>query len=231
MTTDYDSGFTHFTLDPMPPAIALFARVPVPGRVKTRLLGPLTPEAACDLHRAFVRDLWDSLTALRPRMEAFLYSDQDHPDWRNLAGAHFRLQRGAGLGERLLGCFTDFHAAGFGPLLILGSDSPLLPAAALATWPALLASAPALLGPTTDGGYYAVGCREPDPRMFDQVPWSTAETFAGTVAAFRRLGWEPALLPAHYDVDTPADLARLATEPSLPPHTRAALELTAEHSA
>jgi rSAM/selenodomain-associated transferase 1 len=214
----------------MPPAIALFARAPVPGRVKTRLLGPLSPEAACDLHRAFVLDLWDTLTALAPRLEPFLYSDQDHPDWRNLAGAQFRLQQGASLGERMLQCFTGLHAAGYGPLLILGSDSPLLPAAALATWPALLVSAPALLGPTTDGGYYAVGCREPHPRMFEDVPWSTAATFTGTVAAFRRLGWEPALLPAHYDVDTPADLARLASEPSLPPHTRLALGSTRSES-
>jgi rSAM/selenodomain-associated transferase 1 len=199
--------------------MALFARAPIAGEVKTRLCGPLTPQQACELHRALVRDAWETLDAFRGWAEVFLYGSREHPEWRELAGPQFRVQSGPDLGARLRHCFAEIRSLGGGPILILGSDSPAIPAAALAAWPALLEFAPAVLGPAEDGGYYAVGCREPDPAMFDGVRWSGPDTLTQTLAAFRQIGWEPALLPVHYDVDTPEDLVRLAAEPSLPPHT------------
>ncbi len=208
----------------MKPAIALFARAPLPGQVKTRLVGRWGPEQVSDLYRAFVLDMWEMLCAFTPTAELFLYTDREHEEWRSLAGAQARLQQGASLGERMLQCFEQMHAAGFGPLMIVGSDSPALSANLLAPWTDLLAQSPALLGPAEDGGYYAIGCREPHPRMFEGVEWSSPHTLAQTAAALARCGLEPAYLARHFDVDTPEDLARLQSEPHLGRHTRHWLE-------
>jgi rSAM/selenodomain-associated transferase 1 len=209
---------------PRKPAIALFARAPIPGLVKTRLLGRLSAEQVCDLYRAFVRDMWEMLLVFAPATALFLYTDRDHAAWRALAGgalgSRLRLQHGADLGERLLHCFEQMQASGFGPLLILGSDSPALPSSTIAPWADLLLQSPSLLGPTADGGYYAIGCRRPHLQMFEAVEWSSPRTLVQTAAALERCGQPPAYLPQHYDVDTPEDLRRLAAEPHLGRHTR-----------
>lgn len=204
----------------MNPAIALFARAPIRGLVKTRLIGRLSAEQVADLYRAMVLDTWEMLAALAPPAERFLYTHQEHAEWRALAGPRVRLQQGADLGERMLHCFEEMRAAGFQPLLILGSDSPALTATTIAPWTDLLDDAPCVIGPAEDGGYYAIGCRAPHPRMFDGVEWSIPQTLALTVAALERCGLVPAYLPLHYDVDTPEDLARLRAEPQLGRHTR-----------
>lgn len=194
------------------PAIALFARAPVVGRVKTRLLGPLSAEEACDLHRALVIDAWEALGG-----ECFLYTDQEHEEWRRLAGERLRLQRGADLGERMLRCFEEMAAAGFGPLLIVGSDTAGLTPELLGSW----RDREAVLGPAEDGGYWAVGCRAPHPGMFEGVEWSSPETLVQTVAAMERCGMVASFLDTCYDVDTPEDLARLQAEPRVGPRVRA----------
>ncbi len=197
------------------PAIALFARAPVVGRVKTRLIGPLTAAGACELHQALVVDAWEVLGG-----ECFLYTDQDHEAWRRLAGERLRLQRGADLGERMLRCFEEMAAAGFGPLLIVGSDTVGLTWESLGSWK----DCGAALGPAEDGGYWAVGCQAPHPGMFAGVEWSSGETLVQTVAAMERCGMVVSFLDTCYDADTPEDLARLEAEPRVGPRVRAWLE-------
>ena len=128
--------------------------------------------------------------------------------------------KGADLGERMLDCFEQMGAAGWGPLLIVGSDSPALPASTIAPFTNLLAGSPSVIGPADDGGYYAIGCRVPHPRMFEGVEWSSPQTLAQTVAALDRCGLLPAYLPRYYDIDTPDDLERLVADPGLGRHTR-----------
>lgn len=197
----------------MKPAIALFARAPIPGQVKTRLVGRFSAEQVADLYRAFVLDMWEMLAAFAAQAELFLYTDREDARWRELGGPRIRVQRGSDLGERMLDCFRRMHAEGCGPLLILGSDSPSLPAATIAPWTELVSQTGAVLGPAADGGYYAIGCREPHPRMFERVEWSGPRTLAQTAVALERCGLPPAYLPAYYDIDTPQDLARLEAEP------------------
>jgi rSAM/selenodomain-associated transferase 1 len=179
--------------------------------VKTRLIGPLSAEEACDLHRALVIDAWEILAG-----ERFLYADQQHEEWRRLAGERLRVQRGADLGERMLRCFEEMAAAGFGPLLIVGSDTVGLTPDLLDSW----MDREAALGPAEDGGYWAVGCQTPHPRMFEGVTWSSPETLVQTVAAMQRCGMAVSLLDTCYDVDTPEDLARLEAEPHAGPQVR-----------
>ncbi len=206
-----------------PEALALFAKTPIPGNVKTRLQPLLSPAEAAGLYQAFAADAWSKLQQLTPA-SLYLYSDTASEAYSEWAGEHGRLQRGDDLGDRMAECFADLHRAGHQRILIVGSDSPSLPLDYLRKAFVMLRECDAVVGPAEDGGYYAVGCRQPHPQMFDRVTWSSPRTREQTEAAFRRVGYSLRLLPQWHDVDTFDDLRRLAAEPYLPPHTRAWLD-------
>jgi glycosyltransferase A (GT-A) superfamily protein (DUF2064 family) len=114
-------------------------------------------------------------------------------------------------------------------VVIIGSDSPDLPAAYLCeAFARLAAGADVALGPSDDGGYYLIGLRAPQPRLLREVPMSTPTVLADTLALADELGLRVELLPPWYDVDTAAELARLAASlraapPDVAPQTRAFL--------
>jgi uncharacterized protein len=112
-------------------------------------------------------------------------------------------------------------AAGNTKILILGSDAPTLPQAHLNFL--LQSQADLSFGPTEDGGYYAIAFRKVPAGLFDGVEWSTEQTLAQSIAAAQKLGLSVELGPLWYDIDSPADLVRLVTEP-LPLRTRRWLE-------
>lgn len=201
-------------------AIALFAKAPIPGSVKTRLQPHLTAKQAAALHFAFVQDTWASLSSIESA-SLYLYSDQEWPGFRKLAGpGRVGLQRGADLGEKMLHCFEDLSQQGHHGMLIVGSDSPTLPPDYLRAGLKLLGDVDAVLGPSEDGGYYAVGCRSAKAGMFKEVSWSTASTLTETERAFERAGLTSERLPAWYDIDTIENLRRLVSESDLPEHGR-----------
>lgn len=198
----------------MHPRIILFARAPRPGHVKTRL--GLPPARAAELHEAFVRD---TLEMLREFPNVELSTDAATDAWSEYTAARsvqVAGELGAKLSAAIEGALSEHPK-----VLILGSDSPTLPADHLRV---LLATTEgAALGPTEDGGFYAICCRRSVPGMFDGVQWSTADTFASTVDALTRSGLTVEVGPRWYDVDEPADLERLRRDPNLRVHTRAVL--------
>jgi glycosyltransferase A (GT-A) superfamily protein (DUF2064 family) len=100
--------------------------------------------------------------------------------------------------------------------MIVGSDSPTVP---LAYLEALIASdADVALGPTEDGGYYAISCRRIAPEMFQGVEWSTSSVLQQNVKAFERCGLSVSLGSPWFDIDKPADVRRLAGSPHLGRH-------------
>jgi hypothetical protein len=202
-------------------AVALFAKAPRPGYVKTRLQPPLTPQEAAALHRAFSADTWERLQLL-PGVTPYFYTDElwDLSD-RLPGNPQARLQRGDDLGARMLHCLEYLHRAGHQLSMIVGSDSPSLPLDNLLQGFQMLCECDAVLGPAGDGGYYAVGCRSPRAGMFRGVSWSTHNTLDETLPALGRVGLLTQLMPPWYDVDTLSDLRRLAAEPQLPRHTQA----------
>ena len=191
--------------------------------MKTRLQPQLTPDQSASLHAALVADVWEKLGELHDAGR-WLYSDAAHSRLAELAQGQLRRQSDGDLGIRMLRCFEHLAAEGYGRMLIVGADSPTLPPAYLRMGFELLAQVDAVLGPTEDGGYYAVGCRRPHPEMFSGVEWSTDRAFEQTEAAFDRAGFSFARLPVWYDIDTFEDLQRLAGEPDLPANTRRWLE-------
>jgi hypothetical protein len=203
-------------------AIAIFAKAAIPGRVKTRLQPALPPVDAARLYRACVEDSWALAQQALPD-GVYLFSDRRWPAWVELAGEQrFRLQSDGDLGARLFDCFERLAADGFERILILGGDSPTLPPDLIRQgFDALASIEDAVLGPSEDGGYYAVGCRRPRPDMFEQVSWSSETTLQQTVHAFERAGFSIHTLKPWWDLDTPADLDRLLQEPALGPQVAA----------
>lgn len=139
--------------------------------------------------------------------------------------ARLMAQPRAGFGTRLRSALDAGHAQGKHVVLI-GTDSPTLPAAIVRRGFAQLERADCALGLAMDGGYYLIGAREPLPRsLFARMPWSSGTVGAETLRRARDAGLRVALLPTWYDVDDEVGLARVAADRDLSraPHTRAAL--------
>jgi len=195
----------------MTEAVAIFAKAALPGRVKTRLTARLTPQEAAGLHLAFVQDVWRKVEAIVPG-RAYLFTDQNWDGWDMFAPmARIRLQPEGDLGVRMQRCFEDLAGEGVERALIVGSDSPTLPNSYLRQGLDRLRSPDdVVLGPSEDGGYYTIGCRQTHAGMFDGVRWSTDQTLADSEAALRGTGYQISRLPMWWDVDTPVELDRLA---------------------
>ncbi len=213
-------------------ALLVIAKRPTPGRTKTRLTPPLTTEQAAALYECFLVDTLDLARRVpeTDRLIAFLPAEA-RPYFAALApDFELVLQAGAGLGERLDNALTGCLRRGYERAIIMNSDGPTLPAAHLAqAFAALRDGADVTLGPSTDGGYYLIGVKQPTPRLLREVRMSTPTVLADTLALAAEEGLRVELLPAWYDVDEAADLDRLARElanapPEVATHTRALLD-------
>ena len=182
--------------------LSVFAKAPVPGRVKTRLRPALSGGQAARLAAAFVRDTLGKAARLGQPVTVYYSGDRALLEPLALPGVRWAEQGGRDLGARM--------ARVPAPCLILGADSPHLPAALLR---AALAAVPlhdVVLGPAEDGGYFLIGLRAPQPALFDGIAWSTETVLAQTLARADALGLTVHQTPPWYDLDTPADLRRLA---------------------
>jgi rSAM/selenodomain-associated transferase 1 len=194
--------------------LAVIAKRPVPGAVKTRLTPPLTPVQAAGLAAAALSDTLGAIAAVPGVDRRVLIIDR--PGVPVPAGFNLLLQRGAGLDERLANAFADIG----GPAVIVGMDTPQVSAAALAHAVHGLCDCDAVLGPALDGGYWAIGLRRPEPAALLGVPMSTARTGALQRARLTSLGLTVTALPQLRDVDTWPDAVAVASEA---PGTRFAL--------
>ena len=201
-------------------ALAVMAKAPRPGKVKTRLAPPLTLEQSASINICFLRDTAENIAAIAASGGAagiISYTPLgDEALFDNLLPAGFALipQRGDGFGERLLTTAGDLLACGYGSVCLIDSDSPTVPAAAFEQAVAELERPGdrVVLGPSHDGGYYLIGVKRAHSELFEQINWSTSTVFAETVAAASGAKLETVILPLWYDVDDAATLDILTGE-------------------
>lgn len=187
-------------------AILVIAKSPVPGFVKTRLCPPCTSLEAADIAAAALADTLSVVAQTNPSARVLVLDGPPGP-WIP-DGFVIVPQLGRGLDERLANAF----AAVTGPALLIGMDTPHVSSDELATaTDTLLApEVDAVLGPAVDGGWWAIGLRRGDPRVFVGVPMSTDHTGRDQLARLDELGHRTVTLHTKRDVDTFEDAEEVA---------------------
>lgn len=195
-----------------PARIVIFAKAPVPGRVKTRLIPALGPEGAARLARRMLRDSWREASAVTVAdAELCVDPEPGAEPWRGLlpAGVEHAAAQGDGdLGERLARASERVLREGQRVVLI-GTDCPGLTTRRLTEACRELETHDAVIHPTFDGGYALLGLKQFDPSLFADIAWSTSSVAAATIGRIRALGWSCHLGETLQDIDEPADLATI----------------------
>lgn len=201
-------------------ALAVMAKAPRPGKVKTRLAPPLTLEESAALNVCFLRDTAENLAAVSATSEAdamVCYTPMgDEALFDGVLPKSFSLipQRGDGFGDRLLAAVEDILSCGYGAVCLIDSDSPTVPEAAYRQAVDEL-NRPGdriVLGGADDGGYYLIGMKRAHPEVFTGIHWSTETVYAETISAIRASRIDLVELPLWYDVDDAATLSTLTDE-------------------
>jgi rSAM/selenodomain-associated transferase 1 len=223
-------------------ALAVMSKAPQAGRVKTRLVPPLTPEEAAELNKCFLRDTAAAISSACSRhpvgdasKKQIKRARASHNEaatgacgvavytpvgaesaYTDILPAAFSLllQRGDKFGERLYSAVEDLFKCGFDSVCLIDSDSPTVSAENFAEAVELLSATAdrVVLGPSDDGGYYLIGVTKPHRQLFEQIDWSTERVLDQTIQRATEIGLEVKLLPIGYDVDDDASLRRLCGE-------------------
>lgn len=201
-----------------PCRIVIFAKAPVPGEVKTRLI-PLLGAAKSALlaQQMFIHTL-NQATAAAARLKRLSVEictpDTDHPFWQQTVlhpDVTVTAQGEGDLGQRMLHAVQRVSAEGAACVLI-GSDCPALTADILLAAVSAMATVDMAVVPAIDGGYVLLGLHQGYGELFEAIPWSTGEVLALTRQRADGLGLTACYLPALADIDEPEDLVHLPSE-------------------
>lgn len=192
----------------------VFARAPVPGEAKTRLIPALGPDGAAELHRRLLLRTLETIRA-GPKVLLQLWCSPtcDHPVFR-YARDHLdvtlHLQSVGDLGQRMEDAFSSaLQTHDFA--LLIGSDCPSLSTELVEhSLRALDQGQDAVIAPAQDGGYVLLGLRQVHESLFTGIPWGERDVAALTRSRMEALGWRYLELPKQWDVDVPADLSQIA---------------------
>lgn len=221
-------------------------RSPVPGRVSTRLVPPLTDVQAAGLYSAFLMDLFSRLhtfinlnNGIGLTLFAAYTPEEGAAGICEFIGTGVEMieQRGDGLGERIEHLSKTLFEAGYTSVIIIGSDSPDLPMERILTAAALLSntekeSSEVVIGPAVDGGYYLIGMSAgmnggmsrgmtgPQRELFKEIPWSTSEVLETTLKRAASALLKVTLIDEWHDIDTPEDLLLLKENRDAPESAR-----------
>ena len=187
----------------------VFLKDPAIGEVKTRLAASIGPQHAVTVYRRMAEQV---VAATAPSSDAYLQVLAFAPvgareaieAW--LPGRAAWPQPDGDLGWRMAGASAAALAAGAHRVVIVGTDVPSLDRVVVHDALRALDDHDVVLGPAEDGGYWLIGLRQPQPELFDGVPWSTEQVAATTRARAEAAGLRLALLAPRHDIDTLDDL-------------------------
>ncbi|MCH7811571.1 MAG: TIGR04282 family arsenosugar biosynthesis glycosyltransferase [Chloroflexi bacterium] len=229
------SSLTRAKRDGRGAAVIVMARAPSHDEGKTRLRPVLSDEERLRLQEAFLRDAVAVAREASVGPVYVAYTSAGAAPWAKdefEAGVVAFPQQGDDLGARMLSALRHVTRLGFGPLVMIGTDAPLLQPSHIQAAVRELEQADLCLGPSADGGYYLIACCDVEPKLFTGPPWGTNRVLDSTLRIAAQHGLRCRQIDTLYDVDTPddlarlrEDLARLANEPGfhMPEHTAKAL--------
>ena len=178
--------------------VAVFAREPRPGHVKTRLASQIGVDRALD---CYIETLEIAIEAASNHRFELWYEGHPCPSWIERC-LSLKQQSDGDLGARMFAAFSD------GVDLVIGSDIPLITSHYVDQAADLLSTADVVLGPTEDGGYCLIGMRQPLPALFQGIPWSSSQVLTQTLAKAQREHIRVELLPHLWDIDDETDYHR-----------------------
>jgi len=221
-------------VDNLPPAnlfeldgavLGLFAKQPIPGQVKTRLSPPLSPEQAAQLYQIALEE---SVVRLRklPQSLAICYDGQRSWFSKTFPGLPLLPQIEGDLGARMQAASAALFATSGGPVALIGSDSPDLPLSLAQQALQALENCDVATIPCRDGGYALIALKQPQPGLFDAMPWSSEQLLDATRAQAKTLGLDYFETEPWEDLDDMPSLRRLlerSPESATAKHLRAHL--------
>ena len=192
-------------------ALIVFAKIPQPNKVKTRLTTLISPEWAARLYEAFLMDAIEAYCSLDHDVRLYFSSPVDTiPDRFRWDSMTLHEQKGAGLGERMATAFVETFIAGYERAVIIGTDHPTLPRSFIDQAFVQLADLYSIvLGPSDDGGFYLLGMNEFYSVLFKDMTYSHELVFEQTTLRAKQTNAALHVMPHWYDVDTPDTLVRL----------------------
>jgi rSAM/selenodomain-associated transferase 1 len=184
---------------------------PIPGKVKTRLIPPLSQDDAAMLYKSFLKDRLKQMLLLADTDKAIAYAPESTGTaFLNYAADKYSIfpQRGRNLGERMHNIFVDKFQNGYDSVVIIGCDSPDLPVTIVSGAYKILEAETVdmVIGPASDGGYYLIGLKAEYPDLFADMPWGTNTVLSDTIKMATNLKIRLELLQTWSDIDEFSDL-------------------------
>ncbi len=191
-------------------SLIIFAKLPRPGEVKTRLGSTIGMEPAAGIYAEFAEHaftLADNLGRRGVKTYLFYAPGASAGEVKAWVGRDFVFheQQGDSLGERMLQAFAQTFQDGGDASVIIGTDVPELCVERIDSAYDALPTHDLVIGPSTDGGYYLLGMKAPVKNVFENVKWSTGGVFQTTMGLIRDAGFECHVLPEENDIDTRED--------------------------
>jgi uncharacterized protein len=201
-------------------AIGIVCKAPEPGQSKTRLIPRLGADKSAALARAFLIDIAESIRELRGEFDVAGYAVCSPAEAAEELATFlpddfgYAVHTDVVLGNVLARATEDLLARGHDCVVLVNGDSPTLPPSLLKDCVLALREGDerAVFGPAIDGGYYLVGLNHNEPRLFEDIPWSTPAVMEATLAKAREIDKRVTQLSAWYDVDDPESLDLLLAE-------------------
>lgn len=190
--------------------LIIFAREPLPGKVKTRLAAEIGDCAAAGLYETMLQSVLNTALQLTD-VETVVYwacEEEALPRLVEKYQCNSRRQSGGDLGQRMAAAFAEMFAGGCDSCCIIGSDAPDLPLSYIQEAYRLLdlPQTDVVFGPCRDGGYYLLGQRRVWPQLLTDIPWSSGQVLEQSLKAAQNSGLSATLLPEWQDIDTVEDL-------------------------
>ena len=191
--------------------LGVFAKYWEAGKVKTRLAEGTSDQFAAELYQAFILTTLERVSGIAtsqmlcvtPADKLTEFALVSPPNWT------IATQAEGDLGVRMQSFFQQAIEHQFDKTILIGTDSPTLPASIITQAYNALDNVECVIGPANDGGYYLIGCQQQIPPVFESIDWSTSQVLAQTISALDKAEVAYELLPPWFDVDTIDDLKNL----------------------